>query len=156
MAEREIRILTSPPNAARSAIICVRLLADRCEVGGRLYPVTEFAARLRAPVHVDAVIMSLDKIVRTCDVLVITDSRGAEIGRSPVNAIELSHTDLLTEADQRLCTVEALADAKATWALALSSGPIWCFHLTESLIYRVGTEKLKFDVELSTSKIGNK
>ena len=133
MAQREVRILLNTLNDNHTSVLCIRLETDRCEINGHLVSASKVANRLDVPIPVEAVITEHDKFTRIGDVLVLRDPRGTEIGRKTVTSIDLSHTDLLTEDDRRSCVAEALEHPADHWALIFSSGPIWCFHFSETV-----------------------
>ena len=133
MAQREIRVLLNTLSDDHRKAICIRLDTDRCEIAGHLVSASKVANRLSAPVPVEAVVTSADKVTRVGDTIVLINPRGSEIGRKTVTSIDLSHTDILTDADRRTCISEALEHPEDNWSRMLSSGPIWCFHFADAV-----------------------
>lgn len=133
MSQREVRILLNTLNDNHTSVICIRLETDRCEIDGHLVSASKVANSLDIPISVEAVVTDHGKFTRIGDVLILRDPRGTELGRRTVISIHLSHTDLLTDADRRTCVAEALERPADSWALILSSGPIWCFHFSETV-----------------------
>lgn len=132
MAQREVRVLLNHLTHEQMRVICIRLETDQCEIEGHLVSASRVANVLDKPIAVEAVVTANNMLTRIGDTLILRNPSGEEIGRRNVAGIELSHTDLLSDDDQRGCVAEALAEPANRWSLILSSGPIWCFHFSEA------------------------
>jgi hypothetical protein len=130
MATKEIRVLRDSLDDSHTHVICSRLHADRCEIDGRLYVAASVADHLRAPQPVEAVFMLSSQAIRIDDMLVLKSPAGRGLGQGTVASIELSHTDMLTDAERGTCVSQAPDNLGDSWFHFVTSGPIWRFFLT--------------------------